>query len=126
MPDLSLFKPLCDELEISINELISGEKINDKGYFNKSEENIINTLDYSNKRINNKNNFIGVILIVFGVIISITALSIFSSESSWGSIYSILGVIISFIGIRNFTKNLNYIKRIVCNVLYFVFLFFLQ
>ena len=123
MPDLSLFKPLCDELEISVNELISGEKINDKEYFNKSEENIINTLDYSNKRINNKNNFIGVILIVFGVIISITALSIFPSESSWGSIYSILGVIISFIGIRNFTKNLDYIKRIVCNVLYFAFCF---
>lgn len=54
MPDLSLFKPLCDELEISINELISGEKINDKEYFNKSEENIINTLDYSNKTINKK------------------------------------------------------------------------
>lgn len=123
MPDLSLFKPLCDELEISINELISGEKINDKEYFNKSEENIINTLDYSSKRINNKNNFIGVILIVFGVLISITAFSIFPSESSWGSIYSILGVIISFIGIRNFTKNLNYIKRIVCNFLYFVFCF---
>lgn len=123
MPDLSLFKPLCDELEISVNELISGEKINDKEYFNKSEENIINTLDYSSKRINNKNNFIGVILIVFGVIISITALSIFPSESSWGSIYSILGVLISFLGIRNFSKNLNYIKRIVCNVLYFVFCF---
>ena len=123
MPDSSLFKPLCDELEISINELISGEKINDKEYFNKSEENIINTLDYSNKRINNKNNFIGIILIIFGISISITALSIFPSESSWGSIYSILGVIISFIGIRNFTKNLNYIKRIVCNFLYFVFCF---
>ena len=27
MPDLSLFKPLCDELGISINELISGEII---------------------------------------------------------------------------------------------------
>lgn len=123
MPDLSLFKPLCDELEISINELISGEKINDKEYFNKSEENIINTLDYSNKRINNKNNFVGIILIIFGISIPITALSIFPSESSWGSIYSILGVIISFIGIRNFTKNLNYIKRIVCNFLYFVFCF---
>ena len=27
MPDLSLFKPLCQILDISINDLISGEKI---------------------------------------------------------------------------------------------------
>ena len=26
MPDLSLFKPLCEELGISINDLMSGEK----------------------------------------------------------------------------------------------------
>ena len=30
MPDLSLFKPLCKELEISINDLISGEKVIEK------------------------------------------------------------------------------------------------
>ena len=30
LPDLSLMKPLCDELGISINELISGEKIDKK------------------------------------------------------------------------------------------------
>ena len=30
MPDLSLFKPLCEILDISINELLSGEKINNK------------------------------------------------------------------------------------------------
>ena len=27
MPDLSLFKPLCKELDITINELMCGEKI---------------------------------------------------------------------------------------------------
>ena len=32
MPDLSLFKPLCDILSISINELMSGEKIDNKEY----------------------------------------------------------------------------------------------
>ena len=25
MPDVSLFKPLCDELDIAINDLLSGE-----------------------------------------------------------------------------------------------------
>ena len=50
MPDLSIFKPLCDTLDISINELISGEKIEDKNYKEKLEENIINTIDYIDKK----------------------------------------------------------------------------
>ena len=32
MPDLSLMKPLCKELGITINELISGERITKKEY----------------------------------------------------------------------------------------------
>ena len=45
MPDLSLFKPLCDELDITINELLSGEKLKKEEYQEKFEENIINTID---------------------------------------------------------------------------------
>ena len=47
MPDLSLMKPLCRELDISINELISGERIDKKDYQEKLEENIMKTIDYS-------------------------------------------------------------------------------
>ena len=43
MPDLSLFKPLCNELGISINDLLSGEKISKDKYQEKLEENIVNT-----------------------------------------------------------------------------------
>ena len=31
LPDSSLFKPLCKILDISINELFAGEKLNDEG-----------------------------------------------------------------------------------------------
>ncbi len=51
MPDLSLLMPLCETLNISINELLSGERLNKKEYQDKLEENIINTIDYSNKKI---------------------------------------------------------------------------
>jgi len=126
MPDLSLFKPLCHELDISLNDLMSGEKVKEKEYQEKLEENIINTLDYTNQKIENKNHLIGFILIVFGVLISITAVAIFPSESSWGSIYSILGSIISLIGVSRFTKHFSYGKRLVCNLGYFIaFLFVL-
>lgn len=120
MPDLSLFKPLCNELDISLNDLMSGEKVKEREYQEKLEENIINTIDYSNKKIENKNNFIGLMLIVFGVLISITAIAIFPSESSWGSVYSVFGVIFSLIGVSKFTKQLTHGKRLVCNFGYFL------
>ena len=120
MPDLSLFKPLCKEFNISLNDLMSGEIVEEKEYQEKLEENIINTIDYTNTKIKNHNNFIGLILIIFGVLISITAVAIFPSESSWGSIYSVFGVIISLIGISKFTKRLTYPKRLICNFGYFI------
>ena len=47
MPDVSLYKPLCDELNITINELLSGKKLSEKEYQEKLEENIVNTIDYN-------------------------------------------------------------------------------
>ena len=120
MPDLSLFKPLCDELDISLNDLMSGEVVKSKEYQEKLEENIINTIDYSNKKLENKNNFIGLILIIFGVLISLSAIAIFPSESSWGAIYSVFGAIISLLGVSRFTKKLNHGKRLICNFGYFI------
>lgn len=120
MPDLSLFKPLCVELGITLNDLMSGENVKEKEYQDKLEENIINTIDYTNKKNENRNNFIGLILIIFGVLISITAVAIFPSESSWGSIYSVFGAIISLIGVSKFTKKLIYTKRLFFNFGYFI------
>lgn len=53
MPDLSLFNPLCFELGITINELISGEEIEKELYQKKLEENIINVM-IDTKRKNHK------------------------------------------------------------------------
>ena len=99
MPDLSLFKPLCNELNITINELLSGEKIGMDKYQEKFEENIVNTIDYSTKRINKYSKFISLSLIIFGLFISLSAIMLFPSESSWGSIYSLFGIIVFMIGI---------------------------
>lgn len=66
MPDLSLFKPLCDILGISINELMSGEKINIKEYNNKLEENFINTINYIDKK-NNVSDRKSIIYLIIGI-----------------------------------------------------------
>ncbi len=120
MPDLSLFKPLCDELEISINDLISGEKIDKKEYQERLEENIINAIDYSTKKINKYSYIIGLLFVIFGLFISMSALMIFPSESSWGSIYSVFGVIIFVIGISKLTKHIKYYIRLLLILLIFL------
>ena len=111
MPDLSLFKSLCELLDISINDLISGEKLSKEIYQEKLEENIINTIDYTNKKVIAKNNYIGIILIIFGILIVITSMTIIPSESSWGSIYSIFGSLISLVGVLELSKKLPLLKK---------------
>lgn len=49
MPDVSLYKPLCEILEISIEELINGEKTNKNEIRESVEKAIINTVDLSEK-----------------------------------------------------------------------------
>ncbi len=120
MPDLSLFKPLCDELDITINELLSGEKIKKEKYQEKFEENIINTIDYSTKKINISNKTLSIVLIVLGILLSFTAMTIFPSDSSWGSIYSVVGGLISLIGINKMLNKLSITKRILISISYFI------
>lgn len=120
MPDLSLFKPLCEILDISINDLISGEKISKDKYQEKLEENIITTIDYTNKKVLVKNNIIGILLLAFGIIIAITAMSIFPSESSWGSIYSLFGALVSMSGIIILIKKLKITKKIIISFSYII------
>lgn len=69
MPDLSLFNPLCEELNISINELMKGEKIDNDNYQKVFEENLVNTIDYSNKKTNKKFKQIVVFVILLFVIL---------------------------------------------------------
>ncbi len=120
LPDLSLFNPLCQELDITINELLSGEKINKEHYQEKFEENIVNTIDYSTKKLTKYNYLISLLLIIFGLFIAISAIMIFPSESSWGSIYSVLGIIIFTIGIARISKSIIWYKRLLVIVITFI------
>ena len=44
MPEVSLMLPLCELLEISVNELLSGERLDEKRYFEKAEQNIMSLI----------------------------------------------------------------------------------
>ena len=120
MPDVSLFEPLCKELNITINEFLSGEKIDKKDYQEKFEENVINTINYANKKLDTSRYQIGIFLLVVGFLVILTAVAIFPSESSWSSIYSCCRLIISLIGFAKIVRKVSYLKRLFLNYGFFL------
>lgn len=120
MPDLSLFKPLCEILNITINELLSGEKINKNNYQKKLEENIINTINYSNKKIKQKNQIIGLILLLFGFLTSILGLMVFNPDSHACSFSVIIGMMISTFGFFKLLNSKSNLKTLICLIIFFI------
>ena len=43
-PEVSLLLPLCNELDITVNELLSGERVSEEDYRKKAEENMVNLM----------------------------------------------------------------------------------
>lgn len=120
MPELSLLKPLSEELGVTINEILSGERIQTERYLDKLEENMINTIEYSEEQKEKRNKVIGIVLLIVGFLITLTAISIFPSESSWSSIYSVAGTIVALIGFSKLIRKLQYGKRIFLNFGFFI------
>lgn len=98
MPDLSLMNPLCKELDITINELLSGEKIQKKDYQQKLEENILNTINYSNQKL--LKSLLFYISVFFSGIFIIPTLGIIAPT------FIVCGIIIPILG---FIKLIGYI-----------------
>lgn len=62
MPDYSIIKPLCKELDITISEFIEGEESN-----HINEEQILDLLRRTQELEKQKNLLYGIILIVIGI-----------------------------------------------------------
>ena len=58
-PEVSLLLPLCNELEITVNELLSGERVSEEDYLKKAEENMVNMIK---EREENKKKLIPTII----------------------------------------------------------------
>lgn len=76
MPDISLFESLCKELDITINELLSGEKLSKEEYQEKFEENVVSIIKSSHKKINVLKK-ISIIYLVLCIIFLTTIFSYF-------------------------------------------------
>lgn len=111
MPDISLLVELSEFYQVSIAEIIDGErKSEDMGQETKSTA--VKMAEYSKNELSReRQKAVSVILMVFGVFIMISAFAAVSNESSWGSIYAVVGGMTLIIGIY-FMLKAAFTKRI--------------
>ena len=102
MPDLSLLKPLSETLGVSLNALLSGE---DDVDVQKADENISNITNYSNLVIKKIFKNIYIFIMFLGLFLIISALIVTSPESSWGAIYTAIGLCVFIAGFNRCLKN---------------------
>lgn len=111
MPDISLLVELSEFYQVSISEIIDGERKSEK-MNQETKDTAIKMAEYSKNELNTeKRKIINVLLMIFGVFIMISALAIFPNESSWGSIYAIIGGAILTVGIYFRVKSV-LVKRV--------------
>lgn len=125
MPDISLLQPLSEELGVTLNDLLSGEIVTKEEYQEKLEENMANTIDFTSQKVNKKNKTIAQMIISFGIGLIFMAFTIVPEQSSWGSIYAVIGILISCVGIFKIVKEVSYQKRIAITFGYVVLAFVL-
>ena len=106
MPDIGMLVVLADFYGVSIPELINGER-KSENMNQETRDTAIAMAEYSQVTAkSSRRKVIGILFITFGLFIIISALSIFPSESSWGSIYATLGSIILIAGIYLIIRQL--------------------
>lgn len=99
MPDISLLVELSEFYQVSIPEIIDGERNSEKMH-HETKDTARKMAEYSKNELRTKKQKItSALLLIFGVFIMISAFAIFPNESSWGSIYAILGGVLFTIGI---------------------------
>ena len=120
MPDLSIFKQLCETLDISINELMSGERIKDEEYSEKLEENFINTIDYINKKNINNNNTKSFVLLILGIFLIFASQFIFNRHEI-NEYINIVGLILVIYSIKRLFMKYTCFRIVVASILIIIF-----
>ena len=99
MPDIGMLVELAEFYDVSIPEIINGER-KSENMDQKIKETAVAMAEYSQVTARtDRKKVIGILLAAFGLFIIVSALSVFPSESSWGSIYATLGSAVLIAGV---------------------------
>lgn len=107
MPDTSLMLELCDELKISVNDLLSGEVVSMENYNVKMEQNLLEMIrqkENADKRLLSMEIFIGVLVTV--VFLSLVFVASFVPMANW------LRVLLIGVGLVTFVVGISYALKI--------------
>ena len=126
LPDYSILKSLCKELDVTINELLSGEKFEKEEYQEKLEENIINLNIVNQKKLNRVLKIIGslacllILFIFLGICIyNYYEMDIKYDERTMKCSFKENALTYTIIG--SSVLNTNYIERTINNTKYIIF-----
>lgn len=120
MPEYDLLIPLTKELEISISELITGEKLDNKNDKQKNIEKLIKFLKNIENKKEEKYKKIGISIFITGLLIIVIVLLFIPSNGYMNQEYIKLGFLISTIGLLYKTQKEKIIKVVLKNISYII------
>lgn len=95
LPEVSLMLPLCKELDISVNELLSGRKLSDSEYKQNAEDNILSLIQ--EERAKTKFQTIIAVIVVSITILSALTLIMISGHLEMKTLYRVLLIVLGFV-----------------------------
>ena len=116
MPDLSLFKPLCDILDITINELLSGENVEEEDYKDKLEENFINTIVYVDKKNTISNDKKSVVWLIIGILM-VCLSQLLLNDYNIQSTINMIGLVLVVFSLKRLCIKYKLVRRLVALLL---------
>lgn len=110
LPDISLLVEIAEFFDVSIPEIINGER-KEMNMTQETVETAAKMAEYSGNEMKvGKKTTAGYLLMGFGIFIIIFALISINPDSSWGAVYSKLGTILAAAGLYLVIKT-KFIKR---------------
>lgn len=112
MPDIGMLVEIAEFYDISIPEIINGERKSEI-MNQEARETAEKMAEYSHNEVKKaKTRVMGWLISAFGIFVIISALNVFPGESSWGSIYSLFGSVILVTGIYFLMRAAGVKKRV--------------
>lgn len=84
LPDVTRLKPLCDALNVSLNELIAGEDISESALSQKTEENIMSLFNENETQRKN-----GKVLYIIGIVLALLTVCLLGVSVGGSSVQSV-------------------------------------
>lgn len=99
-PEVSLLIPLCSELDITVNELLSGERVSEEQYRKKAEENMVNLVKEAqeNKKKIILSVMVGILTILAAVPLFMVA-GMFDMRTGVRITFIVISIVVLIIGI---------------------------